>query len=156
MPHDPLSDLVISVRKSAEFTLTVSVTNQGDGPLTILAWESPLDPAALQLGVVKLQVAGSPLDIPTIHIRRKVPPSPESLVTIEPGQAAEQQIRLGEPLVSPDRLTGEVKVLLEGRWVAVWQVRREDLEPRMLENIGVGEEGGLTGPFSMEPHVLEF
>ncbi|KAI0121181.1 hypothetical protein BJ170DRAFT_688271 [Xylariales sp. AK1849] len=157
MSHDTLSQLAISVRKSATNTLTVSVTNHHDATLTLLRWKSPLDPLALQLGVFGFTPSdgGSALEIPTIQVRRKMPPGPDSLVTIEPGQTKEQELQLREPIVPLDKLKGEVTVSCQGRWTSVWQKRAEEISIEALDALDAGDEV-LTGEFAITPVVLSF
>ncbi|KAM0807686.1 hypothetical protein AB5N19_08026 [Seiridium cardinale] len=158
MSADALSHLAVSVRKSASYTLTFSVTNQNDVPITLLRWESPLDPLALSLGVVKLFVPADSedaLDIPTIQVRRKMPPGPDSLITIEPGSTAEGSIELKEPRVPLDKLKGDVKVSCKGRWTSVWQKRADQVSQKELEELNAGKEA-LSGEYSVDPATLTF
>ncbi|KAK6197022.1 NRPS protein [Pestalotiopsis sp. IQ-011] len=158
MSNGALSQLAVSVRKSASNDLTFSVTNNHAAPITLLRWESPLDPLALKLGKVRLFAPADSkeaLDIPIIMVRRKMPPGTESLVTIEPGETAESSIELKEPLVPVDKLTGHVKVSYQGRWVSAWQKRADQISPKELEDLNAGEEA-LSGDYSMEPVTVGF
>lgn len=158
MASGTLSHLAVSIRKSASNDLTFSVTNNHDEPITLLRWESPLDPLAVKLGKVKLFAPADSkeaLDIPIIMVRRKMPPGQESLVTIEPGATAESTIELREPLVPVDKLKGDVKVSYQGRWVSAWQKRADKISPKELEDLNAGEEA-LSGDYSMEPVTLNF
>jgi hypothetical protein len=155
---DTLSQLKVSVRKSAPVAITFAVTNNHDSPLTVLRWDSPLDPSAIQLGVLQFfspPDSSSPLDIPTIRVRRRVPPSQDSLVTLAPGQTVEQSLELKEPIVPVDQLKGEVKVACQGKWLCVWAKTADQLSSKELEELGVGEQA-LSGDISMEPLVLSF
>lgn len=156
---DTLSRLKVSVRKTAPTTITFTVTNHHDAPLTVLRWESPLDPLAIQLGVVQFfspADSSSPLDIPTMQVRRRVPPNQESLITIGPGQSVENSLELREPIVPIDQLKGkEVKLASQGKWVCVWPKTADQLSPKELEELGGGDEV-LSGDISMDPVVVDF
>lgn len=158
MSKDVLSHLAVSVRKSASQELTFSVTNNHDTPITFLKWESPLDLSVLKLGGVKLFApadSDDALDIPTIQIRRKMPPDEGSLVTFEPGETKEQSIELKEPVVPIDKLKGDVMITVQGRWVSVWQKRVDEISPKELEELNTGDEA-VEGEYSIEPVVVHF
>jgi hypothetical protein len=142
----------------APYALTFSVTNNHDAPITLLRWESPLDPLALKLGKVKLFAPADSeeaLDIPIIMVRRKMPPDQDSLVTIEPGQTADSTIELKQPLVPVDKMKGDVKVSYHGRWVSAWQKRADEISPEELEELNAGKEA-LSGDYSMDPVTVTF
>ncbi|KAI1850875.1 hypothetical protein JX265_004931 [Neoarthrinium moseri] len=158
MPEDTLSRLVVSVRHSGSYSLTFSVTNKHDAPLTVLKWQSPFDPSAVHQGVLKLYSPADsdmPLDIPIVQIRRRMPPGRDALVTIEPGQTAEHQVELKEPVVPIDKLKGDVKISGQGRWLSVWQKRADEVSAKELEDLGGGDQT-LTGDYVIEPVTVTF
>lgn len=133
-------------------SLSVSVKNTHPStPLTLLKWDSPLDPLALQLGLVSVTAAeaAAPLDMPTIKISRAMPPGADSLVTLRPGESASSVVELRDTFVPKDTWAkGKAKVNMKGRWAAVWPglVKDEllgDLEK--LSALGGGGDGVLNG-----------
>ncbi|KAL0931575.1 uncharacterized protein CTRU02_214310 [Colletotrichum truncatum] len=153
-----LANLQLSLSQSASRSpsITVSVKNtHSDTPVTILKWNSPLDPAALGLGQVSILPAGSsePIHNDAIKISRIMPPGAESLITLRPGESAENTVELREPRV-PDGIwkQGKAKVTMRGRWMAVWPgLTTEDLlqHPEKLQGVGAGE-GSLIGNWETE------
>lgn len=156
-----LSKLVVSVRQTERSPLTfaLKVTNTGSDPVTILTWESPLDGLALQLGLLSITPSGapSPLDLPTIQVRRKTPPDEDQLVTLDTGESREREIVIKEPVVPISDLAGDNKgkgtIKCRGRWMSVWPVKRDGVTDKALELQGLGDEA-LTGQF--ESDSVEF
>ncbi|KAI0885097.1 uncharacterized protein GGS22DRAFT_162765 [Annulohypoxylon maeteangense] len=154
---DVISKLKVSVRQvSGEpAKLAISVTNAHSGAVTILSWNSPLDPLALQLGVVSFAVpagseddSSSPIQIPTIQIRRRMPPGPESLVTIGAGQTSEQEVEVKGPLL--ETLRGRrVAARCSGEWTSVWLSEADAITKVSLDNAGASEDA-LRGSFQSE------
>ncbi|KAI1769937.1 hypothetical protein F4818DRAFT_434771 [Hypoxylon cercidicola] len=136
--------------------LEIAVTNTHAEPVTVLTWNSPLDPLALQLGLLSFVPAGSdgPIDIPTIQVRRKMPPGADSLATIGAGQTREQELELREPIVPLGRLRGTVSVACRGEWMSVWPSEADVISKESLENAGAGEDA-FRGSFQSEAVDIE-
>ncbi|KLU90447.1 hypothetical protein MAPG_10301 [Magnaporthiopsis poae ATCC 64411] len=150
---DVLSKLAVSIRQSSSSppTLAVKVTNGNDIPVTILTWDSPLDPAALSLDVVRITPAGAaaPLELPRVMFRRLMPPDAEALETVEAGGIVEREIVLKDAVVSPEELFvdgGPARVRLKGRWNCVWAKRREEIGAESLERMAGGDDA-VEGDF---------
>ncbi|RYC65389.1 hypothetical protein CHU98_g825 [Xylaria longipes] len=153
-----LSNLRLNVTQSpiAQPAISVSVMNTHSSiPVTILKWNSPLDSAALGLGLVHVIPAGStqPIHIDAIKVSRLMPPTADSLVTLLPGESATNTIELREPIV-PKRVwdAGPAKVKISGRWMAVWpELTKEDVlsNTQRLQSIGAGV-GSLIGDWESE------
>ncbi|KAK7702039.1 hypothetical protein SLS64_009900 [Diaporthe eres] len=133
-------------------SLSVSVKNTHPSTLlTMLKWDSPLDPLALQLGLASVTPAGAsaPIDMPTIKVSRAMPPGADSLVTLQPGESASSVVELRDMFVPKDTWAqGKAKVSMKGRWAAVWPGLSKDelLEDlRKLSALGGGGDGVLTG-----------
>ncbi|KAF9871887.1 hypothetical protein CkaCkLH20_10519 [Colletotrichum karsti] len=153
-----LPNLQTTLSQSASDPPSVSVSVKNTSPdttVTILKWESPLDPAALGLGQVSITPAGASEPIPAhaIKISRKMPPGAESLVTLRPGESADNVIELREPRVPGDVWkAGKAQVAMKGRWMAVWPgLTTEELlqQPERLKSVGAGA-GSLTGEWETE------
>ncbi|KAI1745886.1 hypothetical protein F4680DRAFT_399514 [Xylaria scruposa] len=153
-----LSHLQLNVTQSpvAEPAISVSVTNtHSSTPVTFLKWDSPLDSAALGLGLVHVIPAGTtqPVHINSIKISRLMPPKGDSLVTLLPGESATNTVELRDPIV-PKRVwdTGPAKVRMSGRWMAVWpELTKEDVlsDTQRLQSVGAGV-GSLIGNWETE------
>ncbi|KAI8241891.1 hypothetical protein K4K53_003867 [Colletotrichum sp. SAR 10_77] len=90
--HLSLSQTVASKAPS----VSVSVKNtSSDTPVTILKWNSPLDEAALGLGLVSITPAGASetIHIDAVRLTRKMPPNAESLVTLLPGESQPEKLQ---------------------------------------------------------------
>ncbi|KAK8039501.1 hypothetical protein PG993_007912 [Apiospora rasikravindrae] len=149
------SNLEVSIRHSGEHKLALGVTNTGDKPLTLITWNSPLDPIALKLGLVEFVPSGSsePVQINTIQVRRKMPPESDSLVTIKPGEKKENALEVGDPVVPPEKLKGKMMVRCQGTWMGVWDA--DAFKTEELESIGSGQETPF-GDFKAELESVEF
>ena len=146
--------IAVSLRQISPSTgitgVVLKVANIGSGPVTILAWDSPLDPLALQLGLLSLTPVGSdgPLDIPAVKISRQVPPEEDSLITIDPGSSQENKIIFKEPIVPLDILKGsQVDVECKGRWRSIWSAKRSELSAETINALGIGDETAFKGDF---------
>jgi hypothetical protein len=159
-----LTDLhltVSQVQPASAPTLLITLKNTNPKvPITILTWNSPLDALLVQLGLVIITPSGSstPLDIPTIMVKRRMPPPEDSLITLEPGQNVSRTVQIGERFVTHEQWRGDgsgsqAKVQLRGRWTAVWAgVRKQELlGTKRLETLGSGgEEEVLSGEYESE------
>lgn len=154
-----LENLQIDVSVTSKEPPTISVTVKNVHPsivVTILKWESPLDPAALGLGLISITPAGAaePLRINTLKISRAMPPGANSLVTLGPGESATNVVELREPVVPGSVWTapGQATVSLKGRWMAVWpDLTKEELQEdgQKLQGVGAGV-GSLTGSWESD------
>ncbi|CAG9984787.1 unnamed protein product [Clonostachys byssicola] len=147
--HEPAMTTITGLKLSLSHTpgssppeIVATVTNDNAFPVSILKYESPLDPLVLALGKLQLTPAGAdaPLDLPKIAVRRVWPPTRDQLVTLEPGQSQQNPVPLREQVVPPSDLVGEVSIELKGRWQAVWSKRKEDIDDSSLENPNISPE----------------
>ncbi|KAJ3570866.1 hypothetical protein NPX13_g5583 [Xylaria arbuscula] len=153
-----LSELKVSVRQASSSPpkLTIGVTNTHSSQVTIFTWDSPLDPLSVQLGLLSFTPEGqdSPVDIPTIQVRRLMPPKDDAYVTIEPGQTEEREVLLKKPMVPLDQLQGKVKVVCKGQWKSVWAAKKEDISAESLKK-GGADEAALKGSFESDEVEIE-
>ncbi|KAI1087851.1 hypothetical protein F5B19DRAFT_45780 [Rostrohypoxylon terebratum] len=180
---DVIAKLKVSVRQvsgsgsgGGPAKLALAVTNAHDGAVTILSWNTPLDPLALQLGVVSFFAApasipadsenddggggggggdggnkiGEKIEIPTIQIRRRMPPGPESLVTIGAGQTSEQEVEVRGPGPLETLRGRRVAVVCAGEWTGVW-LSEADAVAKVSSLHAGASEGALRGSFQSEP-----
>jgi hypothetical protein len=127
-----IEGLVVTLKQSSTSppSVTVSVKNTNPDPITVLRYDSPLDSLALQLGLLSITPDGAsePLDLPRVQIRRKWPPSSDALIEIAPGESAENEIVLKEPVISEEQLGSKASVQLKGRWTSVWSKPKADID----------------------------
>ncbi|EQB44517.1 hypothetical protein CGLO_16737 [Colletotrichum gloeosporioides Cg-14] len=153
-------DLQLSLSQTAAsktLAISVSVKNASpDTPVTILKWNSPLDEAALGLGLVSITPAeaSEPIRMDAVKLTRKMPPGADSLVTLLPGESVSNVIELREPRVPEDVWkAGKAKVMMRGKWMAVWPgLNTKELlqQPQKLQSVGAGAGGSLTGDWKTE------
>ena len=153
-PVPSLKVLLEQISTSSPPTMVITVTNTNMDPISILTYESALDRAALQLGLINITPfhADKPIDIARIAIRRVWPPTRDSLVTILPGESASNEIELNPMVVPPEDLGKRAKVLLKGTWQAVWPKCKEDISDSSL-NDPIGSPDAFSGTF--ESNELE-
>lgn len=120
--------LEVAVRQTDARTLTLAVTNRAPATtLTVLTWDTPLDPLAPKLALLKFVPAGAgePLPSDGLQVRRKMPPDADALATLAPGQTLEAAYELREPFAPLDQLAGKkAAVLCQGRWPGVWDAAK--------------------------------
>ncbi|KAI1826814.1 hypothetical protein F4861DRAFT_16436 [Xylaria intraflava] len=159
MSDSVLSALKVSVRQASTSPpqLTIGVTNTYSSPITVLAWESPLDPLALQLGLLSFIPKGedAPIKIPRIMVRRRMPPDDDAYVTISPGQTEERDVPLNKPLIPLEKFQGKIEVVCKGDWKGAWTSKKEDMPAEALKQAGA-DAAALKGKFESEPVEIEF
>lgn len=151
--NNALSKLSIRIRQSSTSppTVTFSVTNNHTAPLTILRWATPLDPVALQLGVLSVTPDGAdaPLEIDTIALKRVMPPRDEDMITLQPGDTTENEVILRETVLPFDKLGKTPRVAAKGTWQTVWPTTADKLSKDTLMKLQFGD-GVLSGDFETE------
>jgi hypothetical protein len=133
-------------------TVIVEVSNLNTSTVSILSYDSPLDPLALQLGLLLITPAGAsePLDLPRIQLRRVWPPTDEHLVSIGPGEIAINEVGLKSIMVNPDDLSPNPTIQLKGWWQAVWTRGKNEVHKESLENPQHATDA-FRGDFLSEP-----
>lgn len=138
-------------------TLLLTLTNTSPSvPVTLLTWSSPLDPLALQLGLIYISSLSNPsnkLDFPELMIKRAMPPPEDALVTLGPGEERSQELMMREPVVNLAMMKelaeeGKVGVRVicgkkddEESGVVVWVgKKREEISDEEIELLGRGKE----------------
>lgn len=128
----------------AKFTVTIS--NPTTQPITVLTWNSPLDPKAAVSGIFKAVDVGDPdqaiVEGPKIMFRRVTPPPKTDLVEILAGGNAVAEVVLPN---FPFESGKSYKMRVEGRWMSAWSVKKDKVTEDMLEAFGAGDE--MVGDF---------
>lgn len=155
MASNPIEGLQLSLAQVPDTTPTtirITVTNTGSGPVTLLTYDSPLDPAALQLGLLSLTPLGAaaPLDLPVAHLRRIWPPTRNLLVALAPGESADSEIFFREAVVTAEELGERATVVVRGQWSAVWAKGKDEVSDGEL-NDPQGSADSFQGSFASEP-----
>ncbi|BCR90206.1 uncharacterized protein ACHE_60092S [Aspergillus chevalieri] len=101
--------------------IEVSIHNAASTPVTILDRNTPLEPGAGHLGVLKLRDAQTYEEVPiaTISASRIEPPLPNEYIEIPPDTTVKRtlELRVDEKDIQVGR---EYTVRAEGLWSAVW------------------------------------
>lgn len=154
-----LSKLKVRIHQTSTSppTVTLSVTNDHTSPLTVLRWNTPLDPLALAVGVLSVTPEGedAPLELDLIALRRLMPPPADDIVTIQPGESREQEVVLRETALPFDRLGKTPRVAAKGKWQVVWPTTADKLSEETLEKLQFGD-GVLSGDFETEAIEVTF
>ncbi|KAK5651835.1 hypothetical protein OQA88_11604 [Cercophora sp. LCS_1] len=119
----PLTLKITPAPSSTPLSLTLTLTNPSSTTVTLLTWSTPIDPLALQLGLLSFTHTKTNTAIPInkIMLKRRTPPSDDQFVTIQPGGSASQSIAVIPPAVDLSGLEGErVLVQWAGGDVKVW------------------------------------
>lgn len=140
MTSNPIPRLDLTIRQTGTNPpkLAIKVANHNDFPVTILTWDSPLDKAALALGLIDITPPGAsaPLELDKVQFRRVSPPGPESLVEIAVGESTEREVELREPTVSEDDIFAgkeTATIVVKGTWMSVWGKARKDIGDDEIE-----------------------
>lgn len=151
-PIDSLKLSLAQVPDASPTTVKVTVTNTGSGPITVLDYDSPLDPSALQLGLLSITPAGAsaPLDLPVVQFRRIWPPGKDQLISIAPSESADSEIFFRPAIVPPEDLGEKATVQIKGEWTAVWAKTKDEISDGEL-NDPRGSPGVFQGSFASEP-----
>ncbi|CAH0052978.1 unnamed protein product [Clonostachys solani] len=155
--ESPIPGLEVSltqVKASSPPVVTVTVTNRNRFAVTLLTYDSPVDRAALKLGIVLVtpEGASAPLELPRIQFRRVWPPGPGQLVTLAPageaGSRTRSEIEFDDGALDPAQLGG-AKVVVKGRWKAVWKMAKEDIGQASLDDPD-GNPDAFQGDFQSD------
>ncbi|KPI38767.1 uncharacterized protein AB675_5780 [Cyphellophora attinorum] len=108
--------------------LVAHVSNpSSETPITILRWNSVLDPQAGRLGTISLRNrnGGKALEVPSIMINRKMPPPKEEYIRIAPGGSTSNTITLA---LATSKLEsgGGYEALAEGQFMEVYHADAEE------------------------------
>lgn len=152
---NPIEGLQLSLAQvpdASPTTIRITVTNTGSSPVTLLTYDSPLDPSALPLGLLSITPAGAsaPLDLPVAHFRRIWPPTRSLLVALAPGESTYSDVFFRETVVTAEELGEKATVVVRGQWTAVWAKGIDEVSDAEL-NDPQGSAASFQGSFASEP-----
>lgn len=129
-----------TLQAGKSLALDVAVRNNLDHPVTILTWDSPLDPKAGILGIFHARDVEDDhlLQGDFLRFRRKMPPPKDSFVEI--GGNSQLVVRAILPGLKLAVGT-EYVIQARGRWQAVWDRPMEDIEDELLETLSEASFG---------------
>ncbi|KAL9106349.1 MAG: hypothetical protein Q9227_008618 [Pyrenula ochraceoflavens] len=118
--HVAISPVISTLQPNDPLELRVTVRNAATHGITLLKWNSPLDERAGKLGIFSARdiVDGTLLEGDVIMANRKLPPTREDLVCIEPGSEIEGQIKLLPLSFQKGR---KYQVQGKWRWMSAWR-----------------------------------
>ncbi|KAK0724870.1 hypothetical protein B0H67DRAFT_117676 [Lasiosphaeris hirsuta] len=130
-------------------TITLTITNPSpDTSYTLLAWDSPLDPLALPLGLLAITLPSGlplPIELPRILVKRRTPPPLGDFVTLRPSAHASRDVVLQGPVFDAEALRAEGVERVRVGWgggkmgVVVWEGGKEELAQAEREAMGWGD-----------------
>lgn len=134
-----LSPLVLPFSQPT-IPIQVAIHNAAATPVTIVNWNTPLDPAAGVLGVFKVHDTTTddlvPLD--ELKISRQLPPSADDLVEIPAGRSVETVVNLPSGALVAGH---EYVIQAKGIWHAVWETPREEVQGVRLQQFEDAKRG---------------
>ncbi|KAL4926143.1 uncharacterized protein BDV17DRAFT_293765 [Aspergillus undulatus] len=123
-------------------SVQVSVLNNAESPVTVLAWGAVLDPRANVLGPFEIRDADTDefVTLNTIKFARQLPPPREDFVEIASGGSVDAEITIPlVPLVEGHRYTIQAK----GWWQAIWEKALDDVPADDLLRLTGAERGSF-------------
>lgn len=149
----PIAGLRVAIKQTSTSPLTIAstVVNDNEHTVTFLVYNSPLDTAAPSIGLLTITLDGAsePLDLPKLQIQRQWPPSPESLIQLQPGASQTAEIVFKDFIAA--KITGKASAILKGRWDMVWNKQKDDVTAEMMEQAQLQAEPDVfSGSFASE------
>ncbi|OAS99628.1 hypothetical protein, variant 1 [Blastomyces dermatitidis ER-3] len=137
----PCTNSVLNPADPLELTVSVHNNNPNQA-VTLLKWNTPLDPQANVLGVFEVREAecGTPVDSLVAKISRKLPPTPEDLVEIPANGVKEVQVTLRPMGFSAGH---QYKISAKGRWQALWAAGLDDVIATDSVNMACATSGNF-------------
>ncbi|MCX7894763.1 MAG: M35 family metallo-endopeptidase [Thermoanaerobaculum sp.] len=118
----------VEVRADEPLTLQWSLTNQGDAPLYVLRWQTPLD--GIEGNIFAVKRNGEPVRYTGKLIKRPAP-SPEDFIRLEPGETLSTTVDITSAYAM--RASGQYTVRFRSERLVV----REQLEGPDLQAVAV-------------------
>jgi hypothetical protein len=127
--------------------LRVTITNlHPSTSLTLLSWDTPLDPYGLESGAFEITERDSKTRILNVgpKTRHNGPPKRDAFIELEPQHAVTKDITLEGPKL-PFQKGREYDIQARGHWKVVWHASVEDVGEKALKL-----SAGATGIMSWE------
>ncbi|EEH20105.2 hypothetical protein PABG_02364 [Paracoccidioides brasiliensis Pb03] len=142
-PFPQLNYWIYEISRAATDPIQLSVAIRNNIPnqaITLLKWNTPLDPQANVLGIFEVREAESGKLVPSliVKISRKLPPTQDDLVEIPANGVKETQVTL-KPM-SLDH-GAQYKISAKGRWQAVWAGGVDDVTADQLAEFSCASLG---------------
>ncbi|KAI9038262.1 uncharacterized protein KD926_010918 [Aspergillus affinis] len=136
-----LISLTSSPHPTTDLTITTTIHNPSTSPITVLKWNTPLDPRAGVLGVFDIhdEVENQSVPIDTVKFNRKLPPSEDDLVEIAAESSVQVEVKLPPVTLHAGR---EYTVKAKGRWHGVWEGNKGEVGGAKLESLDGKAQGG--------------
>ena len=127
-----ISAVASSLQGDTPLKVDVTVRNNAEHPVTVLAWDSPLDPQAGLLGIFEAVNVNtkSTLQLPTARFARQLPPPPESFVEI--GSHEDYKSTTVLPTIGLISTGAEYRLEAKGSWRAVWSGTKDAIDEKTL------------------------
>ena len=131
----------LSSTPTPDLTITTTIHNPSTSPITVLKWNTPLDPRAGVLGVFDIhdEVENESVPIDVVKFNRKLPPSEDDLVEIAPESSVKVEVKLPPVKLQAGR---EYSLKASGRWHGVWEGKKGDVNGGKLEGLDGKAQGG--------------
>lgn len=131
-PEVRLEFIAIEKWDIPKVVLQAHVTNPASVPLTVLRWNSILDPQAGLLGTVSLRNhdTAKEVEVPSIMVNRQMPPPKEEYVRIEAGGSVSNEVKIA--LVTDmleDGVEYDVLAAEGGRFMEIYYGEDKPAEP---------------------------
>ncbi|KAJ5712406.1 hypothetical protein N7493_008874 [Penicillium malachiteum] len=126
--------------------LTAFIQNENQYPITIVKWNTPLDPNAGSLGIFHIcdTTSGETLAADTIEISRKLPASQDDLVQIDGGQTIQYQHDLTGWNFQKDH---EYSIRAQGTWHSLWNCPLADVTASQTQTLTGDKRGQFRSEF---------
>ncbi|KAJ6024821.1 hypothetical protein N7540_005618 [Penicillium herquei] len=129
------------------FPLKVYIQNENQYPVTIVKWNTPLDPIAGSLGIFHIcdTSSGETLAADIIKISRKLPASQNDFVQIDGGQIIQCQHDLTGLNFQKDH---EYSFRAQGTWHAVLECPLADITASQIQTLTGHKRGEFQSEFA--------
>jgi len=157
-PHPTKPDLGVKLShaESSKPAVRVTLTNlHPTSSITVLKWDTPLDPQAVALGIFHVVEKSTGKEVPPLglKINRRLPPPREDLIELQPRHAATQDVVLETQGFTLEK-GKSYHVQARGKWRAVWHADAADVGEENLRRMG-GPSGSVNWEFESEVWDLD-
>ncbi|KAF4584074.1 putative secreted protein [Ophiocordyceps camponoti-floridani] len=148
-----VNNLEVHIGPTARYPAVITVTVRNSNPHAVVFIKdySPLDPLALRLGMFNVTPAfyRAPLSLPRVRVRREWPPDVSALVSLQPGGTAFGSVNLHDLDMDFRPFGPMARVVLFGKWHAVWKGSLVGTEVFGLEGWGAMQGEFVSNSFKL-------